>query len=255
MPSGRRSQQTRPPRPSNASRGLVELLLLGLTLTGAACALGARTWQVGVGLGPRLFRIEDIVELAAVSVGTVLAGWAGLHALLALTWVLAHRRGLRWAAGQRIVTHHAPAVVRRLARAAVGTGIGLALAAPTAMALPGPAEAPRPDDAGAAVVVELGWQPTGGIRPAPPGSDPERTWLINRGRQPADPARDPVVVVEPGDTLWAIATDRLARTDPSAGPPSDAAVAAAVERWHTTNRAVLGADRDLIHPGTVLRQP
>lgn len=58
-----------------------------------------------------------------------------------------------------------------------------------------------------------------------------------------------VVVVRPGDTLWAIA----ARSLPSAA--SDHDVADAVTRWHRANRSVIGSDPDLILPGHQLRPP
>lgn len=255
---------------ASTRRGLVGLVVLAGALVAASAVLGARTWQVGSGLGTALFPVEDIVELAAVSCGTVVAGWSGLHALVALACVLAGRRGRRWAAGERAVARHAPGVVRRLARAAAGAGLGIALATPTAMALP----AHDPDGAGsgvtdAAVVLELGWQPTNvsadaagddgapdratGSRPAP-----ERSTLVNRGMRTGT-TREPLVVVEPGDTLWGIAADHLAappaggrspRTAPSAGE-----IASAVTRWHDANREVLGTNPDLIRPGTVLHQP
>jgi hypothetical protein len=57
------------------------------------------------------------------------------------------------------------------------------------------------------------------------------------------------VVVEPGDTLWAIARDRL-------GPRADVAtIAHACDRWHRGNRDVIGPDPDLIHPGQRLVPP
>ena len=259
----------RRPQPAGGAtgRGLAGLLAFGLALAAAAGTLGARTWQVGTGLGSALFPVEDIVELFAVAVGTVVAGWAGLHALLALACVLAGRRGRRWAAGERVVARHAPAVVRRLARAAAGAGIGLALTAPTAMALP-LWDTGLATSADNPVVVELGWQSTDGVtsdgkaagerapgRSTSPrsGSAPERSSLVNRGlRTGAD--REPLVLVEPGDTLWAIAADRLL-TERAAIDPSDADVAAAVTRWHHANRQALGTNPDLIHPGTVLHQP
>jgi nucleoid-associated protein YgaU len=249
-------------------RGFAGLLAFGLALVAAAGLLGARTWQVGAALGSALFPVEDIVELAAVAVGTVVAGWAGLHALIALACVLAGRRGRRWGAGERAVARHAPAVVRRLARAAAGAGIGLALTAPTAMALPGWGTGAAASADHPVVAVELGWQPTDGVtgdrkaaggripdRSTSPCSSPapERSSLVNRGLR-AGMERKPLVVVEPGDTLWAIAADRLA-TEQAATDPSGAEVAAAVARWHRTNRQVLGANPDLIHPGTVLHQP
>lgn len=57
------------------------------------------------------------------------------------------------------------------------------------------------------------------------------------------------VVVRKGDTLWEIVRDRLGH---DAGV---AATARAVDRWHRTNRDVIGADPDLIHPGQRLEPP
>jgi hypothetical protein len=61
--------------------------------------------------------------------------------------------------------------------------------------------------------------------------------------------RPAVVVVQPGDTLWAIARAEL---------PADAdddAVAARVREIHRANRAVIGANPDLIRPDQRLRMP
>jgi hypothetical protein len=56
------------------------------------------------------------------------------------------------------------------------------------------------------------------------------------------------VVVRPGDTLWGLARRAL----PEAGDP---AVAEHVRNIHAANRAVIGADPDLIRPGQRLRMP
>jgi hypothetical protein len=251
----------------SALRGLIGLPALTGALLAASGGLGVRTWHLGSGLGPALFPIEDIVELAAVACGTAVAGWSGLHALVALACVIADRRGRRWAAGERAVARHAPAVVRRLARAAAGAGLGIALATPTAMALPDrdPGAITSAGD-GSVVVLDLGWQPThvsADQDPADraPGRStspsrrpaPERTALVNRGLR-AGATREPLVVVEPGDTLWAIAADHVA-DDRTGSDPSDGEIAAAVTRWHDANRQVLGTNPDLIRPGTVLHQP
>lgn len=57
------------------------------------------------------------------------------------------------------------------------------------------------------------------------------------------------VVVRPGDTLWAIAARSL--------PPgaTDSEIASACRRWYTTNRSLIGADPDLIHPQQRLTPP
>lgn len=238
-------------------RSTVVLVLVALGLVAAAVALGARAWHVGSGLGSALFPVDGIVELAAVATGAVVAGRAAGHAVVALGWVLACRRGVRWAAGERAVSRHAPAVVRRLARSAVGVGVGLALAAPTASALPDRGGDPAGTD-GPAAAVSLAWRTTGGATAdradAARADRPERSALVDRGL-PGGGERRPVVVVEPGDTLWDLAADGLADANPSVTDPPDAEIAAAVERWHHVNRAVLGDDPDLLLPGMVLYRP
>jgi hypothetical protein len=66
----------------------------------------------------------------------------------------------------------------------------------------------------------------------------------------AEPGSRPgTVVVRAGDTLWAIAQQHLApRAD-------DDAVGRACSRLFELNRAVIGDDPDLIHPGQRLRLP
>jgi hypothetical protein len=255
----RPGDRTGSPAPStSARRGLAGLVVLAVAFTGAAGALGVRTWKVGSDLGAALFPVEDIVELATVAAGTVMAGWVGLHAFLALACVVAGRWGPRWAAGERAVALHGPAFVRRLARAAAGAGVGLALTVPTAMASDlAPGTDPSADSV-AAVVVDLGWQPTERLAADRSMSStqrprPERLSLVNRGQRTGT-GREPLVVVEPGDTLWAIAAGRLA-ADQAGTPLADAEIAAAVTRWHHANRQALGANPDLIRPGMVLRQP
>ncbi|MGI8521722.1 MAG: LysM peptidoglycan-binding domain-containing protein [Nocardioides sp.] len=63
------------------------------------------------------------------------------------------------------------------------------------------------------------------------------------------PASAPTVVVRPGDTLWGLAAADL----PSGAPP--AAVAHRWQQIYAANRAVVGADPDVIHPGQRLRLP
>ena len=58
-----------------------------------------------------------------------------------------------------------------------------------------------------------------------------------------------VVVVRPGDSLWAITARRLS---PSAG---DAEVTAGWQALYARNRAVVGDDPSLIHPGQQLTLP
>jgi hypothetical protein len=62
-------------------------------------------------------------------------------------------------------------------------------------------------------------------------------------------SRPEVVVVRPGDTLWDLARAEL--------PPGadGATIAARVREIHRANRAVIGADPDLIRPRQLLRMP
>ncbi len=62
-------------------------------------------------------------------------------------------------------------------------------------------------------------------------------------------AEPEVVVVHRGDSLWAIAARHLG------GHPSDAQIDHAWRAWYAANRAVVGADPDLILPGQQLRPP
>jgi nucleoid-associated protein YgaU len=71
--------------------------------------------------------------------------------------------------------------------------------------------------------------------------------LVAGSVEPA--VKQSTVVVQSGDTLWAIVRDLL-------GPDADVATTAqAVDRWHHANREVIGPDPDLIHPGQRLAPP
>lgn len=57
------------------------------------------------------------------------------------------------------------------------------------------------------------------------------------------------MTVRTGDSLWSIAARDLG------GAPTIAAIAEHWPRWYAANRATIGPDADLIHPGMVLRAP
>lgn len=93
-----------------------------------------------------------------------------------------------------------------------------------------PQEVPRPTAAPGAAPVEVGAV----------GSRTEGTATVSA---------DGHHVVRPGDSLWEIAAAHLGdRATP-------AEIAAEWPRWYQTNRAVIGADPDLIHPGQALLAP
>lgn len=103
-----------------------------------------------------------------------------------------------------------------------------------------PTAAPEADAAATAAVAPHAGAPA----PLPAA---ERDAALTVTRDVPHPAGE--VVVLRGDTLWSIA----ARTLPA--DASDADVAAAVQRWHAANEAVIGGDPDLIRPGQVLVAP
>jgi LysM repeat protein len=77
---------------------------------------------------------------------------------------------------------------------------------------------------------------------------PER---VLGGLRPVTAAPEPVArvhVVRPGDTLWDIAATDL-------GPADHERITAHWHRIYRLNRAVVGAEPDLIHPGQQLRMP
>jgi nucleoid-associated protein YgaU len=69
---------------------------------------------------------------------------------------------------------------------------------------------------------------------------------INRADRPAGANS---VTVRPGDCLWPTVHDHLG---PAAG---DGRIAREWPRWFAANRAVIGTDPGLLHPGQVLRAP
>ena len=65
---------------------------------------------------------------------------------------------------------------------------------------------------------------------------------------PLAPRHSRSVVVHAGDCLWTLAAGSLRR-------PTPARIAETWPQWWRANRAVIGTDPDLIHPGQRLRPP
>ncbi|MBU4215674.1 MAG: LysM peptidoglycan-binding domain-containing protein [Actinobacteria bacterium] len=267
---------------------LISSLALGALGLGLGAALGARTAQLAVAVRSpgAVPGVDVLVELGVVAIGAVLAGWLGLSAAIAAGCLVARAGGHVWRAGERLVTRHGPAVVRRTLTVTVAAGFGLgsalgahaapATAASTAAAVvvadPGdlgwPITDPTPNPSGWTVPTAT---PTGvpvGEPAAPPMTPARVTTAATPGLPatsevhapavgaPAEPAPPQSargaatqVVVQPGDTLWDIARRSL---PPGAG---QAQIAAAWPAWYEANRQTIGADPDLIHPGQVLLAP
>lgn len=124
-----------------------------------------------------------------------------------------------------------PAAVRRFVLAACGVAI-IGVAAP-AVATPGSPHLDHTGRTGQAIIAGL---------PLPDRATGEQVKAQVQALTRA-------VVVQPGDTFWAIAeADVGARA-------SDAAIVAHWQRIYALNRTVVGADPDLIRPGQRLRLP
>lgn len=138
--------------------------------------------------------------------------------------------------GRAVADRVTPAVVRRAVITAAGTSI---LLSPVAAAAAAP-RTPPPPSSPASVLPPLGWP-----------LDPDVAAGASHGAAPpgAQPPTADRVTVRPGDSLWSIAADRLG------GKPSAARIQAEWPRWYAANRRVIGADPNLLRPGTSLYAP
>lgn len=135
-----------------------------------------------------------------------------------------------------------PARLRRLVLAACGVTLAGLIAAPGHAGPPAPAlpADPSPGGHGSAALVQ------GLPLPDRASAVGHVARLLLRRTAGAGPA---LVLVRPGDTLWDLAAARLPAT------AEDAAVDAAWRRLYHANRAAIGPDPDLIHPGQRLELP
>jgi hypothetical protein len=148
-----------------------------------------------------------------------------------------------------------PAGARRAA--AMALGIGLSAVAPAVILAPalGPiAVASAADLDAPPPVLDRSGGSTSDVTPDWPGAPA----AVDRRASPPDSDRPELAsgehVVLRGDCLWDIAATWLHRQGTSA-PVTDADVQRAVQGWWQANAEVIGADRDLLLPGQVLRPP
>lgn len=213
---------------------------LCLHLGGAGGLLGLLA-VAAPGPGPALDDVRGAVTagdpfgplVAAVALSAwIVAGWLFLIVLLTAA---AQRPGLTGRGAAALSALLAPRAVRRAAELA----LGLTVAAGTVGCPPAAATPPAPPPP---VVVSLDWPGT--ASPAAAASRP-----IPGPVAEASAVGLPDTVVQPGDTLWALASARLRAA------ATDAQVAQAWPRWWAANRGVIGADPDLIVPGMRLTPP
>lgn len=221
---------------------LTRCLLVWMAVTGSAVALGLALVPDVLGTLRRPDPFDTVLvagcEAALVAVG----GWLWLvTGVVALDAARGHQRRRRGV----------PAPVRRVLLVACGAALAGGLATPS---YAGPVAhrddrpvsvlqgLPLPERASTALHVARLVATT--ARHSEPAA------AQHRPDAPVPPApRSRTVVVEPGDTLWALAAASL----PTGA--SNADVAARVALLHRTNRATVGPDPDLILPGQELRLP
>jgi nucleoid-associated protein YgaU len=213
----------------------------------AALALSPALWRPAIGLllAAGVTASSAGCEPAARAAGTVATGSAPGRTPARMVsppaWAAAARRAeppTSSKSSKSVVAEQAP----------TGTGRALVLAPPEEQSAPG-----LPDP-GWPAIPDPGWRaPPPPPEPLLPRADAS---LVTSGAQRAAAplahaarSADDRVVVRRGDTLWAIASRSL-----GAGA-SDAEVAAEWPRWWHANRAVIGADPDLLQPGTRLVPP
>ncbi len=220
--------------------------------------------------------LNELLGLAAALGAWVVLAWV---AVVLLSTAIATLPGILGRAGARAARRLTPAAARNAARFALGLAVtaGPVVAGPAAVGLPA-----GTDGGGYVEEIDISGLPGVGRpgEPVPPGNarepgsptavspkptadssfEPDPAGPPAAGAGPAadagltpEPVReaDPgdQVVVQRGDTLWAIAERHL-------GPGATAGeIAAEWPRWYAANRSVIGDDPDLILPGTILRQP
>ncbi|HEY3715792.1 MAG TPA: hypothetical protein VGL39_14800 [Jatrophihabitantaceae bacterium] len=186
--------------------------------------------------------------------------------------------GRSGAAARRIATRLLPAVLLRAVAGVAGLGVLVAPIAPAvagadvppgaAAAAPGPAPAWPTNPPG----LHIGWPtssppappqpakprpttarptppPAGPSQPNPPGDQAGQAGQVGLAARGTDGPPEHAVRVEPGDSLWLIAAQRLGAN------PSEAQIAAAWPRWYAANKPVIGDDPSLIQPGQLLHAP
>jgi nucleoid-associated protein YgaU len=184
---------------------------------------GLRLGVLDQAVGPAVLVLATLVAVRALvpalaTAGRLLPGAAGRGALAAARWLR-------------------PGLLRRLLALAIGVAAPATAAVLPAAAAAAHSAAAHPSTTG------TGDLATSHVVASAAAAAPVRARPTHRS------PRVELVVVRPGDTLWAIARRHL---HPGA---TDAEVARAWPRWYAANRGVIGPDPNLILPGTRLRAP
>ena len=252
--------------------GVLTLFASALTvvLAFAACdAAGRLASAPPSAWGPTA--LTRALVLLACGAGALGAAWHVLSGALAVIALAGPAPSARGAGVRRTALralHRWGAPIMR--RTAAGALVAAVAAGAPAMA----AQAPGASD-------DLGWAPTASA-PAPAESSPSPAGGASPGADPTAPQPDPAAGapsgetsaaetpsapatthrVSAGESLWSITEELLdaeaagAPTDPSSGgPPAQARIARAWPILYAANAESIGADPDLILPGTALSVP
>lgn len=272
----------------------VEDLILSLLCTAAGPLLWwfGTTALAGAPAGGGLQFVERSVASLCAGAGAIIALWWVVAVLgTALAAVGSRWRSVPLA---RIGRGLSPAFLRRVAASVLGVNVLLAPGAWAAEAVPAGFKQPRPSvdltvpaPSGPSVVPDPGWLPAPGVSgsgpalttavqsaeddasstgslaavrlDAPVDDDlPTPTWTPGTPAPAAPDSTRPArpsavdastVSVRHGDCLWDIAAHELGPT------ATDLEIDRRWRQWHEHNRAIIGAEADLLLPGTVLTAP
>lgn len=234
---------------------LPALVMAGSFLATVGFANSLTGWDPAT---PAPEQLANTISNLVISAGTAISAWYFITAAAALVAATLRMLGAAPLRLERSVRRFGAPVLRRVVL--LTTASSLAFASP-AFAAPlaedtDAAVAITADDSASrnsAFLVDLGWVVT-----EPPAPAEASTPLVA-----ATPAAAPLTaatpsneerdhVVRPGDTLWGIAAADLQRTGSGT---STWQVAEHWPRWYAENRDLIGADPNLIIPGTILRAP
>jgi LysM repeat protein len=218
--------------PGLATIGLAGYVLVRLTPSTLASAQQAQS-------------ADALVTAACAVTGLALLAWLACASVICVIAVLPGWVG--HAAG-RLAARTVPAAIRGCVRVSLGLGTSVVVGTSSVVTL----AALSPASALAATSVSVSVSASAAT--STPIPRPANVWpSLDRAPLPSHPVRPDLRAagydVRAGDTLWGIAARTLG---PDATP---AEVADTWPRWWERNRAVIGANPDLIQPGQHLDAP
>ena len=241
------------PRPHARAAGTRAMAWLLLSVAVPAAALTvASPGTLAAARAPGADSSALVAELALVLAWAVVARLA----VTAVAVLLAHLPGAVGAAARRVAVVTSPAVLRSVVRVAAGATVAVVPLAATTAALADAGPSPTSTPASSVRILPTGELPV--LDRIVPARDTDITDITDcTDCADADAGRR-----HPRSTSRRARSSSAAATPCGASPNShfpagrtDADVARAWPRWFASNRAVIGPDPSLIHPGEVLSRP